>query len=252
MNIKLSQKDIYSGDLILVNGVHPYLEKTDKKDLVYVYEGNDKILLSRKVSAVFAKIMEEIGGTDKVSVVSGWRSRCEQEELYASSLEEKGISFTGRYVALPGHSEHQTGLAVDLALKNGDWDIIRPEFTCGDICMAFREMSTRYGFVERYPQNKENITGIAHEPWHFRYIGTPHSEIMAKHDMCLEEYIEFIKGFVRGQREYYHSTVMQKVYVSYLPAPDSGTVCAEVDEGFPYKISGNNVDGYIITEWRQE
>ena len=84
---------------------------------------------------------------------------------------ENGEEFTNQFVARPGHSEHQTGLAIDLGLKQPDIDFLRPYFPYKGICQTFRELSTDYGFIERYPAGKEAITGIAHEPWHFRYVG---------------------------------------------------------------------------------
>lgn len=92
--------------------------------------------------------------------------------------------------ALPACSEHETGLAIDLAANAQDIDFICPEFPRSGICQKFREAAPYYGFVERYAKEKEPVTGISGEPWHFRYVGTPHSEIMARKGMCLEEYVE--------------------------------------------------------------
>ena len=57
------------------------------------------------------------------------------------------------------------------------------------ICQRFRELAPLYGFIERYPANKEAVTGIAHEPWHFRYVGRPHAQRMTDLGLTLEEYL---------------------------------------------------------------
>lgn len=250
MKIELHRKNIYTGNLILVNADYPYNEQVNVTDLVNIDKSACDVLLERRVVTLLSKLMEEIKGWGQISAVSGWRSMQEQENIYAQSLKENGSEFTQKYVALPGHSEHQTGLAIDLALTSYNIDFIRPDFPYTGICQTFRELSSQYGFIERYPQKKEAITGIAHEPWHFRYIGVPHAEIMKKNDLCMEEYIPFIKQFAYGKQKYNFTVAQKNFSVSYLPAPEAEVVCIEIAEDVPYTISGNNIDGYIITEWR--
>ena len=105
-------------------------------------------------------------------------------------MAERGIDFARKYVALPACSEHETGLAIDLALNAPDIDFICPEFPRTGICRKFRELAPYYGFIERYQKAKEPITGISEEPWHFRYVGTPHSVVIAEKGLSLEEYVE--------------------------------------------------------------
>ena len=250
MKIELHRKNIYTGNLILVNADYPYNEQVNETDLVNVDKSACDVLLERRAVTLLSKLMEEINGWGQISAVSGWRSMQEQENIYAQSLKENGSEFTQKYVALPGHSEHQTVLAIDLALTSDNIDFIRPDFPYTGICQTFRELSSQYGFIERYPQKKESITGIAHEPWHFRYIGVPHAEIMKKNDLCMEEYIPFIKQFAYGEQKYNFTVAQKNFSVSYLPASEAEVVCIEIAEDVPYTISGNNIDGYIITEWR--
>ena len=250
MKIELHRKNIYTGNLILVNADYPYNEQVNETDLVNVDKSACDVLLERRAVTLLSKLMEEINGWGQISAVSGWRSMQEQENIYAQSLKENGSEFTQKYVALPGHSEHQTGLAIDLALTSDNIDFIRPDFPYTGICQTFRELSSQYGFIERYPQKKESITGIAHEPWHFRYIVVPHAEIMKKNDLCMEEYIPFIKQFAYGEQKYNFTVAQKNFSVSYLPASEAEVVCIEIAEDVPYTISGNNIDGYIITEWR--
>ena len=250
MKIELHRQNIYTGNLILVNADCPYNEQVNETYLVNVDKSACDVLLERKAVALLSKLMEEINGWGQISAVSGWRSMQEQENIYTQSLKENGSEFTQKYVALPGRSEHQTGLAIDLALTSDNIDFICPDFPYTGISQIFRELSSQYGFIERYPKKKKSITGIAHEPWHFRYVGIPHAEIMKKNDLCMEEYILFIKHFVYWVQKYNFTVAQKNFSVSYLPASDAEVVCIEIDEDVSYTISGNNMDGYIITEWR--
>lgn len=90
-------------------------------------------------------------GKSGLQPVSGYRSQREQSRLYDDSLRENGREFTEKYVALPGHSEHQTGLCIDLRPAGSEIDFIRLEFSYEEICQKFRERAHWFGLVERYP-----------------------------------------------------------------------------------------------------
>ena len=153
-------------------------------------------------------------------------------------------------MALPGHSEHQTGLALDLGLKKDEIDFLCPDFPDSGICRTFRERAPEYGFIHRYPSGKEKVTGISHEPWHFRYVGTPHGEIMEQEGLTLEEYILFLRDFPHGIRPYLFRTEGRQVAVSWLRARQTGCTRLTVDGRLPYSVSGDNAGGFIVTEWR--
>lgn len=174
--------------LILVNGQHA-CSPDPAQDLIPVHKDHPDILLEREAVCALSRIMEQLGGWEFIVPVSGWRSPEEQLAIYEESLRENGPEFTAKFVAMPGHSEHQTGLAIDLGLRQPKIDFIRPAFPCEGICQKFRELAPAFGFIERYPKGKEHITGIAYEPWHFRYVNTPHSELMAAQGLTLEEYL---------------------------------------------------------------
>lgn len=180
--------------LVLVNGQHA-CPPDAAQDLIPVHEDYPDILLEREAVCALSHIMERLDGWKFIVPVSGWRSLEEQQQIYEKSLRENGPEFTVKFVAMPGHSEHQTGLAIDLGLRLPKIDFIRPSFPYEGICQKFRELAPAYGFIERYPKGKEHITGIAHEPWHFRYVGVPHAEIMVKHGWTLEEYHKYQKPF---------------------------------------------------------
>ena len=115
-------------------------------------------------------------------IASGYRSYDRQNTIYNNYVAKDGQAAADRYSARPGHSEHQTGLAFDLNelteafgnSKQGKW--------LADNCH-------KYGFIIRYPQNKEHLTGYMYEPWHVRYLGVDKATAVYESGLCLEEYL---------------------------------------------------------------
>lgn len=249
--IRLKREEVSTGDLILVNSEYAYQEQSSRLSPVGTEqeENGAEILFDHRVGILLNRLMAEIDGWAQIVPVSAWRSLQEQKQIWADSLAQNGLEFTEKYVAVPGHSEHQTGLAIDLGWKRKDIDFIRPDFPYEGICQKFREKAVFYGFTERYPAGKEQITQIGHEPWHFRYVGAPHAAIMAEKGFVLEEYIAFLRGYGYGEKTYTVQTASGKIEVSWLKA-DGAVTELKIDDTHPYTISGNNVDGFIITEWK--
>jgi D-alanyl-D-alanine dipeptidase/carboxypeptidase len=199
---------------------------------------------------MLSKLLESIHCDDEIIPVSGYRSKEEQEEIFENSLLENGLAFTHKYVAFPDHSEHQTGLAIDLGENGDSIDFIRPEFSYTGICGEFRAKAPQYGFIERYGKGKERMTGIAHEPWHFRYVGYPHSYLIEHNGLSLEEYIQLIKEYPYEGEPLSIRHKDTEVKVFFVKSKADKTVI-ELSNNDLYQISGNNVDGFIVTVWRQ-
>ncbi len=235
---------IHSGLLVLVNAEHP-IRRRERPVLAPAAPGSD-VLLDTRAAAMLTGLISRLGAAGEIVPVSGWRSMREQREIWDGSMAENGTEFTRKYVALPGCSEHQTGLAIDLALRSDNIDFIRPDFPYDGICGRFRALAADYGFIERYQAGKEHITGIAAEPWHFRYVARPHARLMSDNGLCLEEYVELLRSYPYPERlletrgGVYEADVGFACDKSELELPDA-----------PYQISGNNVDGYIYTLWRK-
>jgi zinc D-Ala-D-Ala dipeptidase/carboxypeptidase len=246
--ITLQKENIYKGNLILVNAEHP-LRFFPEEGFIPADVKFPKILMKNDAANILQLILNKIRCYDEIIPVSGFRSVSEQRQIYADSLRDHGESFTKKYVALPGHSEHQTGLAIDLGIKKEVIDFIRPDFPYEGICQEFRKMAIRYGFVERYQRAKEKITGIAHEPWHFRYVGYPHSDLMNTNHLSLEEYVDFLKKFEYGKQHLQTEVHGKQIEVFYVPAEGTQSTIL-IPEQSVYQVSGNNVDGFIITLWR--
>lgn len=242
--ITLKSENIHKGPLILVNPKYKAAWEAPS-ELIAVGEN---VLLERQAATLLNQLMQEIGGWASIVPVSGWRSMAEQQAIWDDTLRESGPEYTRTYVALPGCSEHQTGLAIDLGLRQEHIDFICPEFPDTGICGEFRRRMTDYGFILRYPAGKEQITGIGHEPWHFRYVGVPHARIMVENGLILEEYIPWLQQFDSPLHPYCIRLSGRAVYVSYIPASQPLTRI-EINDAAPYMISGNNVDGFILTQW---
>lgn len=250
MNVCLLEKEkIHVGTLLLVNERHPLL-CGEPKGLAPVDESFSDILMKRDAVNVLRLILEKISAGNRVVPVSGYRSSKEQRDIFEKSLRENGGEFTRKFVALPDCSEHQTGLAIDLALNSENIDFICPDFPYDGICGEFRRIAPEYGYIERYPSGKEKITGIAHEPWHFRYVGYPHSAIIARNGLALEEYIEFIKAYGQENRLVFESAGNPPIEIFYVPAASDKTRIS-LPKSSIYQISGNNTDGFIVTVWRK-
>jgi D-alanyl-D-alanine dipeptidase/carboxypeptidase len=241
--LTVSARDVFKGPLILVNSQHPI--KLDAPIRLTALDESGDILLEIKAASLLHQLFESIQCQARIVPVSGYRSRTEQKTIYDNSLCANGKAFTKKYIALPDCSEHQTGLAVDLAESSEHIDFLRPSFPSDGICSVFRNQAAKYGFIERYGKDKEAITGIAHEPWHYRYVGYPHSMIMQENHISFEEYITFIKAYpYKGYPLAYRQTEI--FYVDSKSASQGLTLpedCAQ--------ISGNNVDGFIVTIWRR-
>ena len=124
-------------------------------------------------------------------VRAGYRSEEDQENLMEDKIEayrQEGYSQreaeheAEKWVAKPGTSEHELGLAVDINAE-GQTDGNR-------LYQWLADHSWKYGFILRYPAEKEEITGIDYEPWHFRYVGKQAAKEMYEKDLCLEEYVQ--------------------------------------------------------------
>lgn len=247
--IKLTESDICKGSLILVNAENSYVNNDSNYILVPVNYKYPDIVMNNTAVNFLHTLLVKISAGDSIVPVSGYRSFAEQTAIYNDSLNDNGEVFTKKYVALPDHSEHQTGLAIDLALNRDDIDFICPDFPYNGICDDFRNTAPDYGFVQRYTKDKEKVTGISNEPWHFRYVGYPHSKIMIQLGLCLEEYIEYIKCYDKKHRLRYRFSESIRIEIFYVPSNGCETVI-EMPENSVYQLSGNNMDGFIITIWR--
>ncbi|MBD8069620.1 VanY-A/VanY-F/VanY-M family D-Ala-D-Ala carboxypeptidase [Bacillus sp. PS06] len=236
--IKMTEEQIYHGDLLLVNSEYPVHKEGIKLDIVnlsdnhdlvqgYVLLGND-ISLSEDIAHKFSELVAAArkDGLQYFAITSGFRDFQEQSILY----QDMGSAFA----LPPGYSEHNLGLSLDVGstqMKMAD----APEGKW------IEENAWKYGFILRYPEDKTDITGIQYEPWHIRYVGLPHSAIMQEKNFALEEYLDFLK-----EQKSISTTLRGKKYdISYYPITKETTI--DVPSNLHWEISGNNMDGIIVT-----
>ena len=133
-------------------------------------------------------------GVKNIWAQSTYRSIKRQKELFDESVnkylaegktQEEAEKLTAEYINRPGGSDHNLGLAVD-------FNYVDNKFEETEAFMWLLENAEKYGFVLRYPKEKESITKIAYESWHWRYVGEEHAKKMNELDMCLEEYVEYL------------------------------------------------------------
>ncbi|MWC27806.1 M15 family metallopeptidase [Paenibacillus sp. MMS18-CY102] len=181
---------------VLVNKTHRLPAGYVPSDLVYpdvpfiFSEKVDKRKM-RKEAADALKELFDGASKDGISLagVSGYRSESRQKTLFNNYVKRDGEAAAARYSARPGFSEHQTGLAMDVSGSNG---ICAAEDCFGETDEAkwLADHSYEYGFIIRYPENKEKVTGYKHESWHLRYVGVDMAVAMHTSGLTLEEYTE--------------------------------------------------------------
>lgn len=121
---------------------------------------------------------------------STYRSFEYQTDLYNRYVERDGVEEADRYSARPGYSEHQTGLAFDIGEVNQEQDWASSSFGETEAGKWVAENAHLYGFIMRYPEGKEWITGYMYEAWHFRYVGVEIATDIYENEITLEEYLE--------------------------------------------------------------
>ncbi len=148
------------------------------------------VFLEEKTYHQFLKLKEYVLKQGyEIDLESGYRSKEEQEKIFQEVEKQKGLDHTLKYVAKPGYSEHQTGLALDFCLKENNQYYVDFAMQNHPVLKLIADVAPDFGFIIRYPNGKENITGYGYEPWHLRYVGYRAKEI-ANNNLTLEEYLE--------------------------------------------------------------
>lgn len=182
---------------VLVNKEH-ILDKDYVPLEMYVVDENEnnfhqfkdaslKPMLRSDIKEYVDKLINDAQGLGLPIIVdSGYRSYNYQQVVLDALIKEKGDE-AFKLVALPGASEHQTGLAIDFAYyENGIYNDDVKENDKEAIWL--KNNAWKYGFILRYPKGKENVTGYNFEPWHFRFVGLKLAKYLFKNDLTLEEY----------------------------------------------------------------
>lgn len=181
-------------NLILVNKTH-YLPTSYTVQTKKLANGKE---IDKRIYAALIKMLKdgEAEGLDFV-VISGYRTNSYQQKLLDEEIEKNeklGYSYDESYeiaitsVAIPGTSEHELGLAVDIV--SAGYSTLNDKQADTPEAKWLKENSYKYGFIERYPDGKTDITGIIFEPWHYRYVGVDAATEITNSGLCLEEYLQ--------------------------------------------------------------
>ena len=181
---------------------------------------DEDIKVEKKAYENYKKLKKELKEDGiNIELDSVYRSVKEQQELWDewSNDPEKGIEYVKKYVAVPGYSEHHTGLAIDICLKKDGKLVYENDDMIADrkTFAKIHKKLSKYGFILRYLENRDDITGYAYEPWHLRYVGSEKiaKEIMDK-DITLEEYLGSIKDINNNKEaaKYQIEKTLQKYF----------------------------------------
>ena len=190
------KKENKTNYMVLVNKQSMLPENWESTiELVDVYTGLDETYkVEKKTAEAYKKLKEDLYNDHIIiELDSTYRTVQQQQEIWNEFEQEEGLEYTQKYVAVPGTSEHHTGLAVDVKIvKDGKIIEDNDEMTAEtETFSKIHAKLAQYGFILRYPVGKEDITGYGAEVWHFRYIDNPvvAKEIMDK-GITLEEYLQ--------------------------------------------------------------
>jgi zinc D-Ala-D-Ala carboxypeptidase len=153
----------------------------------------DKSLMRKEAAVALEKMFQEAKKNGiELFAVSGYRSYDYQNSLFQAEVDKVGWDKAVEAVAVPGQSEHQTGLAMDISSR-GENMLLTAEFGKSKEGKWLTDNAHRFGFILRYPKGKESITGYQYESWHFRYIGINAATIIFENKWTLEEYFQIVK-----------------------------------------------------------
>src|SRR5699024_5786972 len=171
-------EDFTPEDLVIPDVRFPFTEDLPKKQM-------------RKVAADAMEKMFEAADKEDLELFaqSGFRSFERQQSIFAANVEKNGEEAANKYSARPGESEHQSGLTMDVTNADVGFDLII-EFGETPEGKWLKKHASEYGFIIRYPQGKEDITGYQYEPWHLRYVGKKAAKEIMEKGITLEEYLE--------------------------------------------------------------
>ena len=262
--ITANVSDTRSGTLILVNNTHPYT--FDNQPSVVEPEANSSIYYSKTASysvrdinvsmntaAIQAlnQMMDDFyayqGNKKTIIINQGLRTYEEQQTILDEKIAALGENQT--IAQKPGNSEHHTGYAMDISLYENN---IMATFTGEGAYSWIFENAHKYGFILRYPEGKESVTGISYESWHFRYVGVPHAEYMYQNQLTLEEYIDKLAlyPFESAHLGVTDSATGAAYEIYSVPVSVDGTrvpVPSVADGLTEYSMSGDNSGHVIVT-----
>ncbi len=170
---------------VLVNKVYQLPLDWVPSDLVVVddFKGQQLQKVAAEAFLEMAEACKEEGFD--IYVYSGYRSTEFQDEIYNNMVDVYGTEYSDQYVAKPGHSEHATGLAADVSIDGLHYE----EIIDSEHYDFFKSQLTKYGFILRYLENSDHLTGYSYESWHIRYVGVELASEIEASGLTYDEYV---------------------------------------------------------------
>ncbi len=185
------ESDTEKGILININKFYKVNEDYEPQEITninlqYAYANNK---LANVANEAFVTMWNAAKEQDLQLIVNtSYRSYKSQETMYENTKAANGSRTADNMVARPGHSDHQTGLSIDVYEKNYQ---TMATFKDSPAYTWLKENAYKYGFIERYPEGKEYITGFTYEPWHWRYVGEEAAKTIHEENITFDEYYAY-------------------------------------------------------------
>lgn len=220
-DLRRDARAVFDQSLLLVNRENPLPKGFEAQIAQYK---DSAAVMNRCVMESYGKIAKEVDSRfgEKLFIMSAYRTAEEQQETVKTS---------GELAQAVGASEHQAGLALDVYVPG----YAGKSFIKTSAGQFVNSKCWQFGFIIRYPYYGEEVTGIEYEPWHLRYVGAPHAEIIYKNKLTLEEYFQLLE-----EGKYYE-------FKGYIITRQSGESFSLPKEAKNVKVAADNTGGMIFT-----
>lgn len=273
--VQMAKEDVATGNLVLVSADHAYVFPSSTSNIVNLFDNRPYVTLANGTKTRAYKVRNSNQSLDKTAldalskmmeafvaeyqctdilVTWAYRSYEDQKNLYDlyvadypgySDAQIKQLLMS--QVDTPGYSEHHLGTCVDLKIYTDDGTTYTLDQEPGYLSWL-TENCWKYGYILRYPSDKTSVTGISYDPYHFRYVAIPHAYYMSRNGLCLEEYLDELQRTTSPDGD--HLTVEVDggaTYEIYYVSANSNVVDVPVPTDYPYTVSGDNQNGFIVT-----
>lgn len=247
--VTMTEDDFCRGNLILVNSDNKL--ETEPEDLITILGNkNDSYTVSGASFALQKAALDSLNtmmtaynaetGKSDIRVTSAYRSAAAQQQIYDDTKDAYGESYAKANVQTAGASDSQSGYALAFSeYSGGETSSIK-----GTAVSEWLEKNAcDYGFILRFPEGKDEVTGFAYRAANYRYVGTPHAVYMKENNLALEEYIELLKTDYGYESKHLEIECKDGKYGVYYVSGLTVSVPKNAD----YTVSGNNSDGFIVT-----
>ena len=251
--ITFTEEDIAKGSLILVNASNEYTQTPE--NLVSVSDNvkdvtvqSSSLMLDKDAAEALenlAAAYKEATGKTDIRVYSAYVSREKQAETYDNAVRDHDEEYAAENYQKAGFSDNETGYALSFVIyaadEDGDYSV--SAFNGSDFQKWMNENTAKYGFILRFPDGKEGVTGFTAHKSFFRYVGPVHATYIAENNLTLEEYTEELKSSHLGAENALSVTVDGKDYGVYY----ASGLSVSVPKNAAYTVSGDNSVGFVVT-----